>query len=75
MSKNELRTLTMDNGGCNGGKKLSVTSSIEHFEYLAKQYFNWRTSTKQYKSIFERLTSLGSSNYDEFILYCHNRGY
>ncbi|QYG30015.1 hypothetical protein K0O13_07865 [Mammaliicoccus sciuri] len=72
---NNLKTLTMDNGSCNDYQKLSVTSSIEHFEYLAKQYFNWRTPTKQYKSIFERITGLGSSDYDEFILYCHKLGY
>ena len=75
MKNENLRTLTMDNGACNNDQKLSVTSSIEHFEYLAKQYFNWRTSTKQYKSIFERLTHLGSSEYDKFILYCYNLGY
>ena len=75
MKNENLRTLTMDNGGCNGGKKLSVTTSIEHFEYLAKQYFNWRTPTKQYKTIFERVMALGSSKYDEFILYCYNLGY
>lgn len=71
----KLQTLTMDNGACNNDQKLSVTSSIEHIEYLAKQYFNWRTPTKQYKSIFERLTHLGSRQYDEFILYCHQLGY
>ena len=39
MTNEKLRTLVMDNGGCNGGKKLSVTTSIEHFEYLAKQLY------------------------------------
>lgn len=70
-----MKTLTQDNGACNDNKILSITSDIEHIEYLAKQYFKWRTPTKQYKSIFERLTHLGSHQYDKFIKYCYELGY
>ncbi|HDA6960716.1 TPA: hypothetical protein O5S45_002896, partial [Staphylococcus aureus] len=64
-------TLTMDNGSCNDFKKISINfESVETIEELAKSYFNWRTSTKKYKSIYDRLLSIGSKRYDEFILYC-----
>lgn len=69
-------TLTMDNGSCNDFKKISINfEHVETIEELAKSYFNWRTPTKKYKSIYERLLSIGSSRYDEFILYCHKLGY
>ena len=69
----KMITLTMDNGSCNDFKKISI--NVETIEELAKSYFNWRTPTKKYKSIYERLLSIASSRYDEFILYCHKLGY
>ena len=72
----KMITLTMDNGSCNDFKKISINfEHVETIEELAKSYFNWRTPTKKYKSIYERLLSIGSSRYDEFILYCHKLGY
>lgn len=72
----KMITLTMDNGSCNDFKKISINfESVETVEELAKRYFNWRTPTKKYKSIYERLLSIGSSRYDAFILYCHKLGY
>lgn len=69
-------TLTMDNGSCNDFKKISINfEHVETIEELAKSYFNWRTPTKKYKSIYDRLLSIGSKRYDEFILYCHKLGY
>lgn len=72
----KMITLTMDNGNCNDFKKISINfEHVETIEELAKSYFNWRTPTKKYKSIYERLLSIGSSRYDAFILYCHKLGY
>lgn len=72
----KMITLTMDNGSCNDFKKISINfEHVETIEELAKSYFNWRTPTKKYKSIYERLLSIGSSRYDAFILYCHKLGY
>lgn len=76
LEDHKIITLTMDNGSCNDFKKISINfESVETIEELAKSYFNWRTLTKKYKSIYDRLLSIGSKRYDEFILYCHKLGY
>lgn len=66
--------LTMDNGACNDHVKLSVNISEEALEDELKRYFKWRNHSG-YSSYLERYRSLGSSKYDEFILYLSNLGY
>lgn len=65
-----MKTLIQDNSD-----KLSIRASVNDIEYHAKMFFNWRSSTKQYSSIIDRVYSLGSTNYDKFIKYMYELGY
>lgn len=50
--------------------KLKVdTFSRVGIEYHAKKFFGWRTPTKKYDSIYDRVQGLGTTDYDKFIEY------
>ena len=65
-----MKTLIQDNSD-----KLSIEASINDIEYHAKMFFNWRSSTKRYGSIIDRVYGLGSTNYDRFIKHMYDLGY
>ena len=65
-----MKTLTQDNSN-----KLSITTSVYNIEYHAKMFFGWKSSTKRYNSIIDRVYSLGSADYDKFIKYMYELGY
>lgn len=60
-------TMTYDNKHMSGGERIEITVSHDEVDYYAKQLFKWRSATKQYNSIVERVFSLGSSDYDRLI--------
>lgn len=50
--------------------KLKVdTFSRVGIEYHAKKFFGWRTPTKNYDTIYDRVQGLGTTDYDKFIEY------
>ena len=59
--------MTYDNKHMSGGERVEITVSLDEVEYYAKQLFKWRSSTKRYNSIVERVFSLGSRDYDRLI--------
>ena len=65
-----MKTLIQDNSD-----KLSIRANINDIEYHAKMFFNWRSSTKRYDSIIDRVYSLGSTDYDKLIKYMYDLGY
>ena len=65
-----MKTLRQDNSN-----KLSITATVYDIEYHAKMFFNWKTSTKRYNSILDRVYGLGSTDYDALIKYMHDLGY
>lgn len=65
---NDILTLQQDNS-----EKLKVSVERVALERYAKIFFNWRTSTKKYKTISERVFALGSTDYDNFIEFLYNR--
>lgn len=65
-----MKTLRQDNAS-----KLSITANVDDIEYHAKQLFKWRSSTKRYNSIIDRVYGLGSSDYDKLIKYMYDLGY
>ena len=60
-------TMTYDNKHMSGGERVEITVSHDEVEYYAKDLFKWRSATKRYNSIVERVFSLGSSDYDRLI--------
>ena len=64
---NKEYTLTYDNKHMSGGKRVEISVSHDEVEYYAKDLFKWRSATKRYNSIVERVFSLGSSDYDRLI--------
>lgn len=67
--------LQMDSGACNDGNKLAVEITEMEIENEAKRFFGWRSATKRYNSISNRVKGLGSSEYDRFILHLNISGY
>lgn len=65
-----MKTLTQDNSN-----KISITATVNDIEYHAKMFFNWRTPTKRYNSIIDRVYGLGSTDYDALIKHMYNLGY
>lgn len=68
-------TLTMDNGSCNDFKRFLLTLNMLKLLKSWQKVILIGERQQKYKSIYERLLSIGSSRYDEFILYCHKLGY
>lgn len=64
---NKEYTMTYDNKHMSGGDRIEITVSHDEVDYYAKQLFKWRSATKKYNSIVERVFSLGSSDYDRLI--------
>ena len=64
---NKEYTMTYDNKHMSGGGRIKITVSHDELEYHAKQLFKWRSSTKRYNTIVERVFSLGSRDYDRLI--------
>ena len=64
---NKEYTLTYDNKHMSGGERVEISVSHDEVEYYAKDLFKWRSATKRYNSIVERVFSLGSSDYDRLI--------
>ena len=60
-------TMTYDNKHMSGGERIEISVSRDEVEYYAKELFNWRSATKRYNSIVERVFSLGSRDYDRLI--------
>ena len=60
-------TMTYDNKHMSGGERIEITVSYGELEYYAKDLFKWRSATKRYNSIVERVFSLGSRDYDRLI--------
>ena len=60
-------TMTYDNKHISGRERVEITVSHDDLVYYAKQVFKWRSSTKRYNSIVERVFSLGSRDYDRLI--------
>ena len=56
-------TLTSDNAI----PKRTINLNDEEIENLCKKILKWKTPTKKYKTITQRLFSSGSSTYDYFI--------
>ena len=64
---NKEYTLTYDNKHMSGVERVEISVSHDEVEYYAKDLFKWRSATKRYNSIVERVFSLGSSDYDRLI--------
>ena len=64
---NKYYNMTYDNKHISGGKRVEISVSHDDLVYYAKQVFKWRSSTKRYNSIVERVFSLGSRDYDILI--------
>lgn len=60
-------SMTYDNKHMSGGERIKITISQGSLEYYAKELFKWRSATKRYNSIAERVFSLGSRDYDRLI--------
>ena len=67
--------LTQDNNWNNKYNKRGLTIDKNILEYELKRYFKWRTPTKKFNTFTQRLFSLGSTEYDNFINYLINKGY
>ena len=66
--------LRADNKTLNG--KVPVAEAVKSdIESEAKRFFNWRSSTKKYNSIFDRVMAQGSSKFDDFVIYMVEQGY
>lgn len=66
--------LRADNKTING--KVPVVEAVKSdIETEAKHFFNWRSSTKKYNSIFDRVMAQGSSKFDNFVIYMAEQGY
>lgn len=65
-------TLQQDNGGRNlppnQGKKITVNMKFVDIIKYAKMFFKWRGDVD-----LNKITSLGSSDYDRFIEFLHNK--
>lgn len=70
----DKKTLTVDNRIVDG-KKLSITATKSDIEREAKKFFGWRSNTKRYDNIFQRVMAQGSSSFDDFIIYMYRQGY
>lgn len=68
------KTLTVDNRIVDG-KRLSMTATKSDIEREAKKFFGWKSNTKRYDNIFQRVMAQGSSSFDDFIIYMHRQGY
>lgn len=66
-------TMTYDNKHMSGGERIEITVTYSEVEYYAKELFKWRSATKRYNSIVERVFSLGSSDYDRLIEFIAKR--
>ena len=72
MSKNELRTLTMDNGGCNGGNHMyGIWNAIEDLQevrdYSAEQVIDFANIERVVVTgIREEITTLAEA--EDFLL-------
>lgn len=66
-------TMTYDNKQISGGGRVEVTVSHNQLEIYAKEFFNWRGATKHYKSVTDRVFSLGSRDYDNLIEFIAKR--
>lgn len=67
-------TLRADNRIVNG-KFPVVEASKSDIESEAKRFFNWRSGTKRYDSIFVRVMAQGSTKFDDFVIYMVEQGY
>lgn len=50
-------------------------ASIETIEYYAKKVLGWKTPTKHYTSIYERLIHAGSVDYNRVVQALFDNGY
>lgn len=72
---NELE-LIMDRGlESEDNQKLKIKANVSTIEAKAKQIFGWRSATKKYSSIYERVQSLSSIKYDTLIKSLYYSGY
>lgn len=50
-------------------------ASIETIEYYARKVLGWRTPTKHYTSIYDRLMNSGSVKYNKVVQELFDSGY
>lgn len=73
MNNEKEYLLTYDNKHVITGERIKINISQSMLEFYAKCFFNWRTPTKKYKTISERVFALGSTEYDNLIEYIAKR--
>lgn len=64
-------TLRFDNYRRKDGiNELTIAkSNIPHLEKKIESFMNWKGPTKKYKSVWQRFTRQGSSNFDKILNY------
>lgn len=57
------------------GKKITIECDVDWIEATAKNLFGWRSATKQYQSIMDRIYNLNSEDFDRLVIDLYNKGW